>query len=300
MVGSTTTIQGAQPVEYVEESTFAQAPTDPSMSWVGLVTEAAVTVTPVEEVVRYLPDNDDAVDLQTLTAEKVSEMYNVELTYHPQDEAFYPYFLGGDGTLESDLTSVAMGFQDTNNGEYQQLLGCVGEELEITIEEDSIAEVSASFLAASSDGDWDSTDYVASGSHATENTAEPYSYDDLGSVQWGGSSIGDAIESLTVTVSNDLTVVKDPDSNLDSHIDSIVPTSREITTELALTYDDMSMVDDIRSFTKDDLGFNFPTSTSWTVNNVAFPEAPYTFGPEDLVGDSVSSVACDGLSYTTA
>lgn len=267
------------------------------MNWIGLVTSFDASIVTEEEIVKYLPDDASGIDLQTLTAEDVSHMYEVSLTYHPQDLAFLDYFLGATGSLSPNLTPIQFGQQDKNNSEYNRIFGAVGESATLSIEEDSVAEVDCSFIAAATE-DWTGTDYIGAGTHASADTTTPLKYDDLGNVQWGGTTLNDSIESLTVEISNSLEVVKDPDAGVDSHIDAIVPVDREITTELGLTYSDMSMAEDVRSFTKQDLTFDFgPNSESWTVSNQAFPEFPYEFGPEDLVADSVSSVPADDLTF---
>lgn len=293
-------VQGAQPLEYVEETNFGQTPTDPSMSWIGAVNTWSVTDGVESSTVRYLPANGSTNKLEKLQNVKVSEAISAEATYHPQDLSFLKYWLGGAGSLSDDITPISVGEIDEENGQYRTITGMVGEEMTLTIEEDSVAEVTGFFIGANA-GDWSSTDYVGAGSHATEDTTEPFTYNDLGNVTLGGSALGDAIESLVVTVSNDLTVVKDPDSSLDSHIVAIVPTSREITTELTLTYDDMSMAKTVRDYTKQDLAFDFPdsgTPKTWTVADTAFPEMPYEFSPEDLIGDTLTSDPCTDVSYS--
>lgn len=292
------TVQGAQPVEYVEETSFGATPSDPAMQWIGAVNSWAVTDSVESQTVRYLPGEGTSNKLETLQNVKVSEMVSVEGTYFPQDLSFLQYWLGGNGSLSDDLTSISVGEIDEDNTEYRVITGLVGEEMTLTIEEDSVAEVEFTMLGADA-GDWNATDYIDAGSHATADTTTPLSYDDLGSVQLGGSALGDAIESLALTVSNDLTVVKDPDSSLDSHIVAIVPTTRTISVELSLTYDDFSMADTVRSYAAQDLTFNFgPSSESWTVSDVQFPEFPYELTPEDLVADSVASDPCNNLSFS--
>lgn len=296
-----TTIQGSQPVEYVEESSFASPETDPDMQWIGLVTSFSASIVSEEQIIKYLPDHDNAPDLQTLHAEKVSELHEVEITFYVQDLDFLKYFMGNPGSLTNSLDSIQFGQQDKNNGQFQRIFGGVGEEISISIEEDSAAEISASFICAATE-DWSDTDYIGSGTHAQASdpaTVSALGYDDLNNVQWGGSDLGHAIESLELSISNSLTVTKDPNSSLDSDVVAITPTDREITIDLSLTYEDMTMANDVRSFTKQDFTFDFgPNSESWTVYEVAFPEFPYEFGPEDLVADSVSSVAATSLSYS--
>lgn len=291
-----TVVQGAQPVEYVEETSFATAETDGAYNWIGLVTAHSVTQSVEAANVRYLPADSSTDKLETVKNVKVSEVWENELTYHPQTVAgLLNYFTGAAGDTGDSLTSIQIGEQNENSDEYRRLLGAVGEEWSMTISEDSPVEVSASFLAADGE-DWGATDYVGKGSHAAENSADPVTYDDLANVQLGGAAVADHVEELVLTVSNDLTVVKDPDAARNSQIAAIVPTSREITAELSLTYDDMTMAQTVRSYTAQNLTFDVG-AVSFTVNDVKFPEFPYEMGPEDLVGDSVSSDPATGLTW---
>lgn len=289
-------IQGSQPVEYVEETSFASPEADAAWNWWGAVTSHSVTQGVEASTVRYLPDDSTGSSLQTLQNVKVSEMWENELTYHPQaDFSELQYFTGAVGGVAPNVASLQFGEQNQDSGEYRRVLGEVGSEWSLTISEDSVAEATASFTAADGE-DWSGTDYVGAGSHATEDTTTPFSYDDLGNVTYGGASLGDAVEELTLTVSNDLTIIKDPDAGVASHIVGIQPTSREITVEVSLTYDDMSMAQTVRSYNAQDFAFDVGT-ISFTVSNVKFPEFPYEMGPEDLIGDSISSDPADGLTW---
>lgn len=298
-------LQGAQPVEYVEETTFNTEEADASWNWIGLVQSFSPSIMIEEEMISYLPDGATGLNLEQWTAEKVSEMHEVDISYVPQpgkEFEFLQYFTGAAGGTSASLTPLQLGYTDKDNGEYQRLFGCVGEEWSMTISEDSVAEVDCSFVCASTE-DPQTTDYVGTGSHSTEDTSGALTYDDLSNITWGGSSLNHAIESLTLTVSNDLEVVKDPDQgDADSHVAAIVPVNREITVELTLTYQDLSMAQEVRSFNLKDFSFDVATTntTTFTVNDQAFPEFPFEFGPEDLVSDSVESVPGSGLTYTTS
>lgn len=296
MPASGSIIKGAQPIEYVEETTFATAETDATYEWIGAVTQYSGAQEVVAETANYLPSSGASNKLEQSQNQKVSEAWGAEMTYHPQDVDFFQYITGAVDGLSDDVTPIQIGEQNEDSGEYRRILGCVAESFELTIQEDSLAEISASFLAADAE-DWSETDYVETGSHATEDTSDILTYDDLGNVTLGGSALDDYISGLTLSIEIDLVVVKDPDSTRASHIEAIVPVDREVTVSLEITYDDMSMASDVRSYTAQDLAFDFPSSTSWTVSDVQFPEFPYEFGPDDLVGDSLESDRCSNLTY---
>lgn len=297
------TVKGAQPIEYQEETNFgstASADLEGAYNWFGLVTSFSATQGIEAENVRYLPAAGSTNKLETVENVKVSEAYSGEITFSLQDLTPLQYWTGAAGDTSDDVTSIVVGEQNEDSGEFRNLTGGVGEEVTLTIEEDGVAEMSGSFIFADAT-DWGTTDYIGStGSHAAADTTTPSTYGDLGGINLGGTALSDAVESLTLTVSNDLEVVKDPDATTASQIAAIVPTSREISVELALTYDDMSMAQTVRSYTKQDLTFNLDVggvTNAFTVTDTQYPEFPYEFAPEDLVGDTVTSDPASGLTW---
>jgi len=295
-----TVVQGAQPIEYIEDTNFgstSQGDTD-TWSWIGLVTSHSVSQETEASTFTYLPEAGISNKLEQKENVKVSEMFSGDETYHPQDFTFFQYFTGAVGGVSSTLTPLLLGEQNEEGSEYRRIAGVVGEELELTISEDSVSEVTASWMAADAE-DWGSNDYIDSangGAHASQDTTDPFTYGDLSNVQLGGTDINGAIEELTLGVSNDLEVVKDPNSSFGTNVYAIEVTDRDITVDLTLTYDSMSLAQTVRNYNEQDLTFDFG-GKSWTVSEVQFPEFPYEMSPEDLVGDSISSDPCTNLTW---
>lgn len=299
MVGDSV-IKGSQPVEYVEESSFAtEEPDTASYNWIGIGTSWNPTQGVNQETLDYLPEFGASNKLSKKMNVKHSEMWESDLTYHPQNWNLLQYFTGADGATSDSLSSIQFGHIDEDNDEFQRFLGGVGEEVTVSVDEDGTFEVDGSFIFA--DGtDWTSTDYVGvDGSHASEDTTEPMKYADLANVQYGGESLDGAIESLEFSVSNDIAVVKDPDAGRESLIASLVPVDREITVDLTLTYNNMNMASDVRSYTPKDLTFDID-GTTFTITDVQFPEFPFELTPTDLISDSVTSDPCGDITWTTA
>lgn len=294
MVGDSV-VKGAQPVEYVEESSFATKEADAAWNWFGLGTSWNPTQGVNQETIDYLPEFGAANKLSKKMNVKHSEMWEADLTYHPQDFSTLKYFTGADGSTSDTLTSIQVGHIDEDNGEYQRFMGGVGEEFTMSVDEDASFEIDSSFLFA--DGtDWVTTDYVGAGSHAAENTSEPFKYSDVSNVTYGGIALDGALESLELSVSNDIAVVKDPGAGRDSLIASLVPVDREITVDLTLTYQNMNMASDVRNYTAQDLVFDIGTTT-FTVSGVQFPEFPFELTATDLISDSVSSDPASDLTW---
>lgn len=303
MVGDSV-IQGAQPVEYIEETSFASPVADGTYKWFGAVTAWSATQGVESQTISYLPDEGASNKLEKKNNVKVAEMWEGELTYHPQDLNMLQYFTGSDGGTSDTLTSLQIGEIDESNGQYRRMLGAVGEEFTMTFAQDEVAEFEASFVIGDGE-DWTSTDYIGStGSHAPENTAEPMKYGDLSNIQLDGAAIGGAVEEMEIEISNDLATVKDPDSSLGSYITALVPTTREVTVSLTLTYQDFSMAQKVRNYNDHTLTFDVDdasgTTHSFTIDGVNFPEFPYEFGPEDLVTDDLESDPCNSITWSSA
>jgi len=295
-----TVVRGSQPVEYVEESTFATAEPDTvSWKWFGLGTSWNPTQGVNQETIDYLPEFGSSNKLSKKINVKHSEMWESDLTYHPQNFDLLKFFTGTDGGVSDDLPSIQVGHIDEDNDEYQRLLGGVGEEITVSVDEDGTFENDGSFIFADGN-DWGTTDYVGvDGSHAAEDTTEPKKYADLSNVQYGGEALDGAIESLEFSISNDIAVTKDPDASTSSLISALTPVDREITVDVTLTYNNFDMASEVRSYTPKDFTFDID-GTSFTISDVQFPEMPFEMTPTDLISDSVSSDPATEISWTTA
>lgn len=299
MPGDFSPVVGAQPVEYVEETDYATEVIDGSYNWFGITTSWSADQGVESESITYLPEYGASNKLEKRVNVKLREMYEGEITYHPQgDFSFLQYFTGAlEGTAD-DVTSLQFGEINEGDGTFRRLLGGVGEEITISVAEDEVAEVSGSFTFGEAT-EWNTTDYVdVDGSHATEDTTEPWSYDNLGSVTYGGTEMDGAIDSVELTISNDLAVVRDANSNLSTQIAAIIPVDREITVSVEFTYDNFDILNEVRSYEAKDFVFSIG-NTTFTVGGVKFPEAPYEFTADDLVADSLDSDPANSISWTT-
>lgn len=300
----TNVIAGAQPVEWVEETSFATEEADADYNWFGIATSWSVEQGVESESITYLPEYGASNKLDKRMNVAHREMYNGDITYHPQNFDLLQYWTGASGGVADDPTSLQIGEvnESVDPEEFRRLLGGVGEEISISGSEDETWEVSGSLTFADAE-DWATDDYIdadsgdgTSGSHATEDTTEPLKWKDLSNVQYGGTALSGAVESLEISVSNDLAIVRDPDSSNSTLIDAIIPVDREITVDIDLTYEGFDMLSEVRSYQKKDLTFDLDTY-SFTVSGVQFPELPYEYSPDDLVSDSISSDPASELTW---
>lgn len=293
-------IQGSQPVEWVQETTFATANDGTDVhNWFGIGTSWSVDQGVETESIRYLPEYGSSDKLEKRVNIDHREMWEGEISYHPQNFTLLQYFTGATGGTSDSLSSIQVGeVNEEGTDEFRRILGGVGEEVTLSVDEDGTWEVSGSFIFADAEA-WSTTDYIDSvngGAHASEDTSDPFAYKDLANITYGGASFTDAVESMEITISNDLAIVRDPDASTSTLISAIVPVSREITVDITFSYASFDMMSEVRSYTAKDLSFDIG-STTFTITGVQFPEAPYEFTAEDLISDSVSSDPAAGISW---
>jgi hypothetical protein len=389
-------VLGSQPVEYVEESNFATEEGDASYNWFGIIDSWSAEQGVESESITYLPEYNATNKLEKRVNVKLREMYSADITYHPQTGFdFLKFFTGSVGGTSDDVPSLQAGEinESVDPTEFRRLLGGVGEEVTISVEEDGVAEVEGSFIFADAN-DWSENDYVfdsgitdlsntvtpatdevsvqttsvdtgkvvlydgndneldrvdassssyidstqvsgsdvvavrlvntdasyssetimvnsdtggsgtdetadvsASGSHAAEDTTEPLSYDDLANVQWGGQNMDGMIESVELTISNEIAEVRDPNVDRGTQLAALIPVDREITVDVSFTYENFDVLQDVRSYTKKDFKFDLGTTT-FTVTDVQFPEAPYEYTADDLVSDSLTSDPASSITWS--
>lgn len=393
-------VAGAQPVEYAEETSFAtELAEETEWQWFGIVDSWSAEQGVETESIAYLPEYGADNKLEKRVNVKLREMYSGDLTYHPQTGFdFLQYFTGEVGTTQDDVASLQIGEinESVNPEEFRRLMGGVGEEVTISVEEDGVVEVDGSFMFADAESWVDidyvgdtgivaltstvtpetdssvgvqtdtvdtgevllydgsdtelarvnasSTEYIAadvggtdvagvrlvntdttvtaetisvngetdgsgansgtadvdsSGTHAVEDTTEPLSYDDLSNVKWGGNDMDGMIESVELTISNEIAEVRDPNVDRGTQLAALVPVDREITVSVDFTYENFDVLQDVRSYTPKDFEFTIG-NTTFTITDVQFPSAPYEYTADDLVSDSLDSDPASSITWTTA
>jgi hypothetical protein len=283
-------IRGYQPIEYVNESSFASDEADASWNWFGIVNSWSVDQGVESESITYLPEYGGSNKLERRSNVKLREMYSADVTFHPQDNFdLLEFWTGSTSGVADDIPSIQVGEANEEPGtdEFRRLKGGVGEEITLSVEEDGVVELDGNFIFAEAN-DWGTSDYIGTGSHASEVTTEPWTFDDLSNVQYSNSDLSGNVESLELTISNELVEVRDSNSSNSTQLDAIVPVDREVTVDVDLTYSDFDQLTDVTGYTASDFTFTIG-STNFTVKNVKFPEHPYEYTPDDLVSDTLSS-----------
>ena len=175
-------------VEYVKETTFGTLPTNPKMEWIGIVTDAKFTDKPKSFSTRYFTDA-TYTDPKSAAYKHIKTVMEagVEIEYVPQGilDGFLGFALGGDTSctgLVDGINSVTIGAIITGGtNKYLLYKGCVVDEFTLTIPEDDVLMCSANFTAADATAP-SATDYIGTGSNATESTDAMLTCDDVSAI----------------------------------------------------------------------------------------------------------------------
>lgn len=265
------TSRGNQPIEFVEEPSLAQEVQDPNMQWFGMMNMAEVTHDlPINQIEDYVGRM--ASSLESYVNVEEEEYISITLRGAPQNLDIIDYFAGGTGYTTDTIIPIQIGERNEETGEYRRLLGCVGEKLTFTFEQDSVAEVVAQFRVCEATP-WTNTDYIGSGSHAEVTPSEPFTFDDLSNVRYGGVEITDAIQRLEITMQNELLVHTDVNSSLSTDISAIRWDRRKISCTLDVTYSDMGLIERARQRDEQDLNFRV-AGGEFSIGNVMLEQAP--------------------------
>ena len=297
-------------VEYVKETTFGTMPNNPTMAWIGIVTDAKFTDKPKSFSTRYFTDaaytNPKSAAYKHI---KTVMEAGIEIEYVPQDilSGFIGFALGGDATtctgLADGINSVSIGTIITGGTKkYVVYNGCVVDEFTLTIPEDDVLKCSAKLTAANAAAP-SSTNYKGTGSNATESTDAMLTCDDISTIQLSkdnGSSWADAkdiVREIELSISNKNVYLKDLASTNSTHIAGVVNVGKDVKLGLELYYDNLDLLTQVRALTQ--CGFKFTIDNkTFTFTGVQFPEYPLDVKPDEVIGDKIESLQITGLSIT--
>ncbi len=296
-------------VEYITESVFATLPTNPAMKWIGAVSKFSPKDKTKTASEKYLKDKVATNRAESYIHAKTGEELGFDITYYPQPGSFDDFLLlvtGSATGLADSIGSFSLGLVlDETTTKYSYYEGCVVDSFTLNIPDDGFVSCDVSCTAADK-STWGTSTYIGTGSHATDPLETPLTSEDITSVQIdygaGYVDVEDAINAITLKIENKVGYARDLASANAGRIKGSALTGRDITLELDMDYDSFDMMTYIRSLTELDVKFVLGSgSHSWTfaVSGVKFPEMPYEFSSEDLIGDKLSSLQCTGLSITT-
>ena len=233
-------------IEFVAEAAFNTFPTNPTMlGWGGYANPAKVKKTMVSEDFPYLKGAGATNQLQSVQTQKVSEAFEATIEIRPTAWTMLPYALCGATAatyaIGDTIHDVALGMKV--NDQYETLNGGCFNKLECTIEEDKAAVETITGMFASSSGEG-AVDYKGSGAHAADPSGTALTMNGVTSMLYDAAALSVVeahVNSIKFGIEYPVTPIKDLASTATSKVAGWAFGPRNISLELGLSIDDMTL-----------------------------------------------------------
>lgn len=282
-------------VEYVDESTMGETPTNPTMvAFPGEFMEAEIKSAPEVDSYKILKGPTDTDPLSCGKTVKTGETHEITITLRASALTWLPYALMGTttSTYAPGKVSHPISIGLMAGDEYCVMSGCVLKSVSFDIPDMKTANTLTLTYMCKDKSDWSGTDYIGTGSHATAPTATPYKMDDLSSVLYDSSAPSASnilIESLKFAIDYNVEGVTDLAETAPSKIGEYAFLGRSIKLDLSITMMGMSVHDDVVSASDHTYEFTLDTK-AFTFSSIKWTNAPSTgLKPGSKVGMSLTS-----------
>lgn len=238
-------------VEFIEEASFGTLPADPDfVNFGGYVNNASIKKTMVPVKIPYLKGNDDTNRLQSTKTQKVSEAFAVTVAMNPIDLSVLPYILRGAtaSTYAIGDTAYDIALGIIVDDQYEWFGGGCWNKYECTIASEAVAEATLEGMFAKT-SEISGTDFVTgTGTHAASPSGDAIKFGDLANVAYDSATTtanGMTIDSVKFGIEYPVDPVKDVGSANISNIAGWKFGQRNISLELNMTLEDMTVAPDI-------------------------------------------------------
>ncbi len=246
------------------------------------------------------------------------------------DSGLNVFLLGdniGSVAFSAGIENSGTSGTDTN---FMVFWGCKCQEATLSIAEDENIKLTATYACGGVIGptneDYISTHTYVNGvntttvsNHAAQPSPmmDPLAYEAVQNLKyrtkapcdaaWSAWANFDPVRSIEISVSNDLKLIKDvgaPDHLKKTRIVNAVILNREVTVTLEIDYNSFGLFTKVRDFNEFDIAFDIKYASCETYKKAAriiltgikFTEMPLELSPEDIIGDSMTSLPISGMS----
>ena len=313
-------------VEFAEESVLGTFPTNPALKWVGAINNFVDESKIKTDTKSALGDSAATDRVMSFRNVKFGEEVGFTMDFEPQKthlQKMLTYPLGGNAaavtTVDDSLTSLSFAMVDAAPTDWHNpnnaatlISGAVCEEMTLTIPIDNAATIKSKWVGTKRAFST-VTSYLGTGSHAVDVGTDGVSHSEVSKVYlrksretptaWGSTTIlTDAIDEIEIKIANKIALPLDFNTATATKIKSAVLLSRKLTLGMNITYADITAgsetdaltIQNINDFTPYDVRMTIDGYV-YTFSGVRFPELPYKAGPEDLIGDKITSLPISGI-----
>jgi hypothetical protein len=260
----------------------------------GDLIDVEVQSSPEMESFSYLKGAADSDPLSSGKSSKTGEVHKVIITIKPSGVTWVPYALAAatTTTYAPGSTALPKSIGLISGSEYCLVKGCILESAVLDFKDTkSTAVLTLTYLGMTKTA-WSATDYKGTGSHASAPTAAPYTMASITNFTYDGSAPSAAdiyMESLKLSITNDMAPVFDLSSALASKIADYSFNSRSLGLDIGISLIDMGIQDGVLAGTDHTIAFTLGTKT-FTFTKIYWTNAPSAkLSPATKVGMTLTN-----------
>ena len=273
----------------------------PVMVWPGLTEAFSVGVEEAYDETHYLGAHGDSSYLENIRNTNTSEELPFSATIYPQKTQNWnllPFIVGGAAAFSDSVDSTS--WLKELDGWFTTFTGIMFESYTIDIPERGKVKQTISGFAGHQTAPSE-TDPVIGGAHATKNTGDLLTWNDISSIKMDANTppataIGHCIGDISLGFSSTILKRFHPESGLSTKICGVKVVERKMELSLTLTYENQTFIDLVTGSTKQNVLFILDGIT-FICKNVIWPKYIASVEPDELIGDTVTAVV-DQPSFT--
>ena len=293
MVALPATDKGA--LEWVPEKRcttggFGEFPTNPTMLSIGLISDFTLHADRKLKGNTYLRAHENVAALPRLRTLPTGGTVEGSFTYYPQDWNLLPLIVGSSSTFTSEVDSLS--FLRYLDGDYTIISGVMLTSFTQNINKSDFVAIDVTFKAGDI-SDPTTDDPIGTGAHATEDTSDPFLWQDLADLRFG--STNPPVEELTqvlgdvkVSIKNEVDMPPINSSVMFSYAGQPRMNKREVELSIEFTWESVDafwtiMKNSERQYFSYSLG-----GRTFIIKRLLIPELNLKQNPEDYIGETIT------------
>lgn len=284
--------------EFVVEPSFGTFPTNPAMQgFGGYANPAKIKKKIITDKFAYLKGASGTNRLQATKTQKTSEAFEASIEIRHTDWSILPYILCAPSVdtyaIGDTVHDVALGVR--LGDQYEKLVGGCFNKYEIALEPEKVGVATLSAMFAGR-VPFSASDYIGTGSHATDPSGDAVKFEDLTGIQYDSAAFSAksaSLESLKFGIEYPVKAIKDISSLLASKIGAWAFGQRNISLELGLSLDDVDLAADMLGGTAHTFTFE-GLSKTFTFSNIIWEgDWEESLDADDIVGMTLKATNVD-------
>ena len=269
---------------------FGTFPANPTMLSIGLISNFTVHADRKLKGKTYIRAHEDVAKLTRPRTLPTGGTVEGSFTYYPQDWTLIPLIVGSSSTFTSEVDSLS--FLRYLDGEYTIISGVMLTSYIKNINKSNFAAIDVTFKAGDI-SDPSGVDPIGTGTHAAEDTTDPFLWRDLADLRFG--STNPPVEALTqilgdvkLSIKNEVDMPPINSSVMFSYAGQPVMKKREVELSLEFTWESIDAFWQIMKNSEQQYFSYSLGGRTFIIKRLLVPELNLKQDPENYIGETIT------------